>query len=153
MPQGVHGGVHLRALLALVPVPAAPSPALRGGPERAGVEDGRRGLRRSAPRNPQEYAQIVDHLLEDARLEPPPRLLVDGLPRRQVVGHAPWRASSHHPPETIEHFAQIVVSLEGVLPDEREVWGDKRPLFVGNVARVRFSSSHTKMVPFPSQSS
>src|SRR3712207_7585305 len=34
-------------------------------------------LGRPAFRKAQEYAQIVDHRFEDARREPPPRLLVD----------------------------------------------------------------------------
>ena len=47
-----------------------------------------------------QYAQIVDHLLEDARSYPPLRLLVDGLPWRKVVGHvAPRRTGAHDPPQ------------------------------------------------------
>ena len=99
-------------------------------------------VRRPALRKPQKYAQIVDHLLEDARFEPPLRLLVDRLPRRQVVGHvSPRRAGAYDPPQSVEDLAQVVLALGGVLPHEREVRGDKRPLLVGNVAWVWFSST------------
>ena len=93
--QSVHRRMHLGALLALVPVVAAPRAALGSGSQRARVQYCRRRLRSPALRKPQKYAQIVDHLLEDTRL-PPLRLLVDRLPRRQVVGHvAPGRPGPH----------------------------------------------------------
>src|SRR5215207_5606712 len=87
IPQSVHCRVHLGALLALGPIVAAPRAALRGRTQGARVEYGGRRLGCPALRKAQEYAQIVDHLHEDACFEPPLRLLVDCLPRRQVVGH------------------------------------------------------------------
>ena len=74
-------------------------------------------------------------------------MLVDGFPRRQVVGHvAPRRAGAYDPPQPVEDLAQIVVALRGVLSDEREVWGHERPLFIRNVTGVWFSSSHDQML-------
>src|SRR5215210_4824577 len=123
--------MHLGALLALVPVVTAPRAALGGGSQRARVQYRRLRLRSPALRKPQEYAQVVDHLLEDARFYPPLRLLVDRLPRRQVVGHvAPGRPGPHDPPQPVEDLAQVVLALRGVLPNEREVGSDKLPLFV-----------------------
>ena len=96
---------------------------------------------------PQKYAQIGDHLLEHTRLEPSLRLLVDGFPRRQVVGHvSPRRAGAYDPPQPVQDLAKIVLALRGVLSDEREVWGHERPLFVRNVTGVWFSSSHDQML-------
>jgi hypothetical protein len=46
-----------------------------------------------------------------------------------------------------------VVALWGVFSNERQVRGNKRPLFVGNVTWVWFSSSHAKMLPLPRQGS
>src|SRR5215216_2873519 len=69
--QSVHRSMHLGAFLALVSVVAAPMPALGSGSQSARVEDGRLRVRSPLLRKPQEYAQIVDHLLEDARFEPP----------------------------------------------------------------------------------
>src|SRR5829696_3822604 len=83
--------MHLRALLALVPVVAAPMDALRGRSQRARVEYGRRRIGRLALRKPQKYAQIGDHLLEHTRFEPSLRLLVDRLP---CVGR-PWGMYRH----------------------------------------------------------
>src|SRR5215208_4220829 len=81
MSQRVHRRMHLRSLLALVAVVAAPRAALGGGSHFARLQYGRKRLRSPALRDPQEHAQIVDHLLEHSRFEPPPRLLVYGLPR------------------------------------------------------------------------
>src|SRR5215212_5207154 len=142
--------MHLRALLALVSVVAATMAALGSGSQRARVQYGRRRLRSPILRKPQKHAQIVDHLLEDACLDPALRLLVDCLPRRQVVGHvSPRGAGAHDPPQPVEYLAQVVGALGSVLPDKREVRGDKRPLLVGNVAWVWFSCSHAQMLTFP----
>jgi hypothetical protein len=74
-------------------------------------------------------------------------LLVDRLPWRQVVGHvSPRRAGAHDPPQPVQDLAQIVLALGGVLPNEREIWGDERPLLVRNIAGVWFSSSHAQML-------
>src|SRR3712207_3118710 len=124
--QGIHRRVYLRTLFALRPVVAAPRAALRRGLQGAGVQYGRRRIGRSALRKSQEeYAQkIVDHLLEYASLEPPPRLLIDGFPRRQVVRHiAPGRAGAHDPPQSIEHLAQVVVALWSVFSNESASYG------------------------------
>ena len=98
-----------------------------------------------------KIAQIVGHLLEDPGGEPPLRLLIDGRPGRQVVGHvAPLGACPHDPPKPVENLAQLVAALRGILADERQVGGDEGPLFVGNVAWVWFSVLHTNMLPLPS---
>src|SRR5215216_5631678 len=145
--QSVHRRVHLGALLVLVSVVAAPRAALRSRPQRARVHYGRLRLRRPLLRKPQKYAQIVDHLLEHSRLEPSLRLLVDGFPRRQVVGHvSPRRAGAYDPPQPVQDLAKFILALGGVLSDEREVWGHERPLFVRNVTGVWFSSSHDRML-------
>src|SRR5215212_4473771 len=137
--------MHLRAFLALVPVVAAPMAALRGRSQRARVQYSSRRIGRPALRKWQDYAQIVDHLLEHSRFEPSLRLLVDRLPWWQVVGHvSPRGAGSDHPPEPIQHLAQVVSALGRVLPNEREVGSDEPPLLVGNVAWLRFSRSHTQ---------
>src|ERR687889_1503493 len=129
--QSVHRRMHLGALLVLVPVVTAPRAALGSGSQRARVQYCRRRLWSPALRKPQKYAQIVNHLLEDARFEPPLRLLVDRLPRRQVVGHvAPRRAGAYDPPQSVEDLAQIVLALRGVLSNECQVGGNKCPLFV-----------------------
>ena len=66
--QGIHRRVYLRTLLALRPVVTAPRAALRRGLQGAGVQYGRPRIGCFALRKPQEYTQIVDHLLEDASL-------------------------------------------------------------------------------------
>lgn len=41
------------------------------------------------------------------------------------------------------------LALGGVFPEERPVRGDESPLFVRDVARVRFSCSHARMLTLP----
>src|SRR5215213_4552335 len=149
VPQGIHGRVNLRALLSFGPVVAAPRTALRGGAQGTRVDNRGRRIGGSACRKAQQYAQVVDHRLEHPCPKPPPRLLVDGFPRRQVVGHvSPRRAGADHPPQSVEYLSEVVIALGCVLPEECQVRGDERPLFVGNVAWVWFSSSHTPMLSF-----
>src|SRR5215213_10757485 len=66
--QSVHRRVHLRSVLVLVSIVAAPRAALWRGAQRARVHYGRTRLRSPLLREPQKYAQIVDHLLEALRL-------------------------------------------------------------------------------------
>jgi hypothetical protein len=66
---------------------------------------------------------------------------------------APLRASPHDPPEPVEDLAQVVLTLRRVFSNECQVRGEEGPLFVGNVAWVRFSVRHAHMLPLPSQSS
>ena len=58
-------------------------------------------VRRPAFRRPQKHAQeIVDHLLKDARFDPPLRLLVDRLP---CVGRS-WGMYLHAEPVRTIHL-------------------------------------------------
>src|SRR5829696_4919962 len=91
------------------------------------------------------------HCLKDARFEPPLRLLVDGLPGWQVVWHiAPGGASAYDPAQPVEHLAKLVGALGSIFADQRQIGSHEGPLFVGNVARIRFSSRHAPMLPFTS---
>ena len=90
----------------------------------------------------------MDHRLEDSGVDPALGLLVDGLPRREVVWHhAPRGSGSHYPAQGIEDLAQVVDALRGVFAEQREVGGDERPLFVAHVGRVRLSVRHGGMLP------
>ena len=83
------------------------------------------------PSESRKSAQIVDHFLEYSRLYPPLRLLVDGRPRRKVVGHvAPRRACSHYPPQSVEDLAQVVLALGCILSHESQVRSHEVPFFV-----------------------
>src|ERR671921_2231508 len=104
--QSVHRSMHLRALLVLVSVVAAPRAALGGRPQRARVHYGRLRLRSPLLRKPQKYAQIVDHLLEHSRLEPSLRLLVDGFP---CVGRS-WGMYRHAEPVRTTHLSPFKTS-------------------------------------------
>jgi hypothetical protein len=138
--QGIHGGVDLRAFLALRAIVAAPVPALGRRAQRATVQSGPRGTGREAPGKAQERPKIVKHRFEDPGEEPPLGLLVDGLPWGKVVGqHPPRRTGPHDPLQRVEDLAQVVGTLGDILADERQVGGDEGPLLVGDVGRVGLS--------------
>src|SRR5215217_764636 len=104
--------------------------------------------RRAAGGQAQDGPQVVNHRLEDSGVDPALGLLVDGLPRREVVWHhAPRGSGSHYPAQGIEDLAQVVDALRGVFAEQREVGGDERPLFVAHVGRVRLSVRHGGMLP------
>ncbi len=90
----------------------------------------------------------MNHLLEDPGGYPPLDLLVDGLPRREVVGHhAPWRAGPHDPPQGVKDLSEVVDALRGVLADQRQVGSDEGPFFVRNVRGIGLSVRHSRMLP------
>jgi transposase len=81
LAERVDGEVQLRALLALGAVVACAVAAFGRRTQGAAVEDRRRRVGRAAGGQAQKRPEIVDHHLEYACKEPPPRLLVDSLPR------------------------------------------------------------------------
>ena len=104
----------------------------------------------------QQNAQILDHDLETARIDPSPHLLIDRCPRRQIVGQkAPVAARLGNVAKCVEHIAQRVVSLRSVLATQRQIRDYKRPLLVRYIARIARPESffHTSIVsqlaPFP----
>jgi hypothetical protein len=69
-----------------------------------------------------------------------PRLLIDGLPRRQVVRHhAPWRARLRNPAQTTNDVAQRVVPLRSILGHEGQRGSDKGPCIVTDIPGVGFA--------------
>jgi hypothetical protein len=133
----VHRGVHLRALPPLVAVVGGAAAALRGGLQGTAAEDdgGRLGV---APRGePEDRPEVVDDGLEAAGGEPPAGLLVDRLPRGEVLGEVtPRGATTDRPPRGVEGVAEAVGAPAGVLGEQAEVGDDELPLGVGNVAGV-----------------
>jgi len=135
--QRVHRHVDLRAPALLVPVVARPAAALRARLQRAGVEHRRARLGHAVGQLAEQHPQIARHVLEHLGLDPALRLLVDRVPRRQVVHHAPTRARPDDPARPVEHLAQRVLALRRVLLHQRQVRGHERPLVIAHVARVR----------------
>ena len=130
--------------LRLCSVVAAPRAALREWS--VSVRESRMaavGSERSALRKPQQYAQIVDHLLEDARLEPPPA----SAGRRPPTAAGRGACSATAEPVRTIHLSPLKTSRRswsrcGASSRTSARYGaTKRPLFVGNVAWVWFSES------------
>src|SRR5262249_57575053 len=79
----------------------------------------------------------VGGLLEDAVAQPPPGLLVDRRPRREVVGQEPpCAAGLDHVPQRVEQLPKRMLTLRGVLRHETKVGKQKRPFRVRDVATV-----------------
>src|SRR3712207_6007700 len=99
--------MHLRSLLALSPIVAGSMPTLGRRAQCAAVKDRRRGLFVPALTEAQQGSEVVDHRLKDPGGYPPPCLLVDGLPRRKIVGQHPRQEA---PARTI-HLKALKTSL------------------------------------------
>src|SRR5207249_2337901 len=89
--------------------------------------------------------------LKAARLDPTLGLLIDGGPRRQIVGdHPPWTPGSDHIAHGIEDHARRVIPLRRIFLHQRQVRSAKRPFFIANIAVVSalpaaFLVSHPKL--------
>ena len=81
LPQGINRHVDLAGAFALVAVVTRARLTLAGRLQCACVENDRAGLATALLRNPEDRAQVIDHGLEAACLNPALRLLVDPLPR------------------------------------------------------------------------
>ena len=86
--------MQLGALLAFGSIVGGPRAALGRGAQGAAVDDGRAGLDTLASGQAQEHAQVFGQGLEATGPQPAPSLLIDDLPRRQIVGHPAPRARS-----------------------------------------------------------
>jgi hypothetical protein len=55
--------------------------------------------------------------------------------------------------EPVQNRAQVVVALRGIFSNECQIRSYEGSFLIGNVAWVRFSVRHAKMLLLPSQSS
>ena len=141
--KGVHGEVQLGAARALVAVPSRARAALGRAAQGPAVQDGGGRLLPAPRRQAQHRPQVVRQHLEAARPQPPHRLVVHGVPRRQVVGHRPPRdAVAHHAAQAVERLAQQVGTLPGGLGQQGQVGHGQRPFFIGDIGRVRLAGGH-----------
>lgn len=139
--EGVDRQVQLGAFLALGAIIAGPGATLGRGAQRAAVEHGGGGLLAASGGQAQHGAQIMGQFLEAAGVEPALRLLVDGRPGWQVVGHpAPGRPRLDDVAQAVEHLAQGVFALVRLFRQERQIGCDQRPFFVRDIGGVGFAS-------------
>ena len=137
MPERVHRHVDLRAPAPFVAVVAGPTTALGGRLHRAAIEDGGGWLGLLAGGKAEDGAEVVDDGLEAAGGHPAAALLVDHLPGGEVLGQvAPRRAGADDPPEAIEHIAEVVDALAGVLRKQAEIGDHEGPFGIRNIAGV-----------------
>jgi hypothetical protein len=129
--------VHLAATLALVAVIAGTWAALATRLQCAPIHHHSAGLALAPLGHANDGAQVRHHRLEAARVQPAPALLVDRLPRRQIVGqHTPGRSCAYQPAQGVEDFAQIVLALRCVLVHQGEVWRSEAPFFIADIRGI-----------------
>jgi hypothetical protein len=85
-------------------------------------------------RQSQEHAQIISNVFEDAGTQPSLGLLIDDLPRWQVM--RPRRACSCDPAQAVEHIVECVLTLWCLFVHQCEAGRDERLLFIADVAGV-----------------
>jgi hypothetical protein len=85
-------------------------------------------------------AQVVNHVLKRASLQPPLRLLIRCMPWRQVGGHhVPLHARARNVTQTAEYLAKRVLSLWSIFSHQGQVRRHKRPLIIGYITKTAFS--------------
>jgi hypothetical protein len=140
MSQGVHRQVHFRAASAFGWITTRSRATLRGRLQGSTLQDCRRWLGRSPVGHPQQFTQVDPPGVQHPGLEPPLALLLDGVPRRHIMGHqAPRCPRADNPPKPIINFAPAVFALRGVFGHEGQIGGYKGPFVIPDVAGVRFS--------------
>ncbi len=87
--------------------------------------------------------QIIHQGFKAARLDPALGLLVDRCPRRQIIGnHPPWTDGAYHVALPIEYGTHRVLPLGRTLDHQRQVGGDKGPLFIRNITGTPICIAH-----------
>lgn len=142
MAKRIDGQMQLRTFLALGSVVGAAGATLGRRAQSSTVDDGGGRLRGSSSRKAQDNAQILGQGFKATRAQPPLRLLINDLPRRRIVRHpAPGRASLPRCTAAVEHLAKRGRPLRGVLGQKCQIGGNKRPLVIGNVRRIRLAGN------------
>jgi len=133
----VNGCMNLRSLAPLGAVVARACTRLRRRSQRATIEDHRGWLCFAACVFAQKPAQILDHRLEATRINPAPHLLIDNLPRWQIVGqHAPVAAGLGHIAQRVEHCPQGILPLPRILATKRQIGRHERPFLIRHIRLI-----------------
>jgi hypothetical protein len=129
--------MHLAALAPFGSVPTGPLAAFGRALQGAAVEDHRAGLWGTPLAEADQHPQVGDDRLEDPGLDPPPGLLVDGGPGRQIGGHeAPLEAGAGDVAQAVEEFAQGMGALRGILTHQGEVGSQEGPFLIADVGGI-----------------
>ena len=116
MTQRIDSRMHLRSLAALGSIVTAAGSRLGRRLQRAAIKDHGRRLAVAPCKLTQQNAQIIDHNLEAPRIDPPPHLLVNHLPWRQVVRHkAPLAACLGDIAKPVEYIPKGIIPLRRIL--------------------------------------
>ncbi len=135
MAQGINGHMHFAAFFTLMTIVAGPLTTFRTRFQGPTIENRRRGLSFAACGQSQQYTQIMDHSFKYSRRQPPLRLLIDGIPGRQIVGHHPPRGTgSHQPTQAIKDFSQLVLSLGRIFAYQNQIGRGKGPFIIIYIA-------------------
>jgi hypothetical protein len=106
------------------------------------VDDRRGRLGLAARRQAQHRAQVVYQRLEASCRQPPLSLLVYRRPMRKVVrDSAPRRTGLTDVAQTVEHLAQVMRPLPGILALQQKVRRDQRPYPGADIRRIRLAAN------------
>src|SRR5262249_5554055 len=103
------------ALAAFGAIVTGTSAALDRRLHRPAIEDCSRRHFLSAIGDPQDGPEVMGNRFKDLSFEPTLCLLVDDIPRWQIVRHqAPGRAATYHPPQAVENLTEWILALRSV---------------------------------------
>src|SRR5215210_108225 len=84
------------------------------------------------------------------------RLLLDCIPRRQIIGqHPPGSPGAHKVTQRIKHLPQRMLALRSVLLHQTQIWSHKFPFLIADITRIWLSKSfctHPPLYSNPSKS-
>jgi hypothetical protein len=131
-----------------VAVKPGPRTTLRGGLQRAAVEDDGAGIAFALQSHAQDGPQIMSHRLEASGLDPAPGLLIDNLPGRQIMRHHPPLSSHFNQvAKGVEGFPQWIHSLRCLLTHQSEITHAELPFLIAHIRRIIFSQlAHPQLI-------
>jgi hypothetical protein len=147
MPQRIDRHMHFAAFAPLGTIIARMAATLGRRLQHAAIENGGSGLAFAPFDSAQQQAQVLHHRLEGAGRQPALRLLINDVPGRQIMRHhAPSRSRAHHPAQAVIHFSQAILSLSGILGQQRQIRRDESPFVVAHITWVGISRVHATIL-------
>ncbi len=140
----------LAAFAPFVSIIARALTTLSGGLHRPSITDRGARLRCAPTGDADQHAEVVDHGFKHLRPHPALGLLIDRMPRGQIVGHhAPLGPRAHDPAQAVEHLAQRMLALGRSFRHQHQIGRDKRPFVIRDIRRVWLACwyFHTPSIP------
>jgi len=133
LAQGIDNQIYRTAFAAFGAIVPGPRSAFWAGLEGEGlaIQNVRPWVGWPSGKLPHQEAEIMDNGQKHVGLEPALCLLMDGVPRQEIIGHhTPGRASTDDSAHVIKHLTQGMLLLRSSSGDHGQVGRHQRPSVV-----------------------